>query len=213
MSLDGKIATKRGDSKWVSGDESRRYVHYLRYISDAIMVGVNTVLMDDPQLTARCSSRGGMVKIQPLRVIVDASGRTPTNARIFNQPGNVLLALGRKVSQDQKRIYAKSGAEIIELSAKRGLVSLDELLLALGQREITSVLVEGGATLLGTLCDENLIDKVIVFIAPIIIGGEKARTAIGGKGVDKVVNSLKLERVRIKRFDNDLMITGYFRRK
>ena len=209
MSLDGKIATRSGDSKWISGDESRRYVHYLRYTSDAIMVGVNTVIADDPQLTSRCSYRGGAVKKQPLRVIVDATGRTPVTARVFNEPGRVLLALGGKVSPSQKEAYAKLGTEILELPAKRGLVGLEELLIALGQRQITNVLVEGGASLLGSFFDRSLVDKVMVFIAPIVIGGDKARTAIGGKGVDKVVNSLKLERMKTKRFDGDLMITGY----
>jgi diaminohydroxyphosphoribosylaminopyrimidine deaminase / 5-amino-6-(5-phosphoribosylamino)uracil reductase len=213
MSLDGKIATKNGDSKWISGDESRRHVHFLRYTSDAIMVGVNTILADDPQLTSRCSFRGGIAKKQPLRVIVDTTGKTPTTARVFNEPGKVLLAVGGKVSQSQKKAHIKLGAEILELSSRRGLIDLNELLMALGQKQITSVLVEGGAVLLGSLCDQNLIDKITVFVAPIIIGGEKARTAVGGKGVDKVVNSLKLERVKTRRFDNDLMITGYVGRK
>ena len=213
MSLDGKIATRSGDSKWISGDESRRYVHFMRYTSDAVMVGVNTVLADDPQLTARCSYRGGMAKKQPLRVILDSTGRTPATARVFNEPGDVLLALGEKVSAAQKKVYAKLGAEILDLPTKRGLIDLDKLLLVLGQKQITSVLAEGGASLLGSLCDRNLVDKVTVFIAPIIIGGEKARTAIGGKGIDKVVNSLKLERVKTKRSDSDLMITGYIGRR
>ena len=212
MSLDGKIATKSGDSKWISGDESRRYVHFMRYTSDAVMVGVNTVLTDDPQLTVRCSFRGGMAKKQPLRVILDVTGRTPATARIFNEPGNVLMVLGEKVSNAQKQVYTKLGADILELPSKRGLIDLDKLLLGLGQKQITSVLVEGGATLLGSLCDENLVDKVTVFIAPIILGGEKARTAIGGKGIDKVVNSLKLECIKIKRSDSDMMLTGYIRR-
>jgi diaminohydroxyphosphoribosylaminopyrimidine deaminase/5-amino-6-(5-phosphoribosylamino)uracil reductase len=213
MSLDGKIATKSGDSKWISSDESRRYVHFIRYTSDAVMVGVNTVLIDDPQLTARCNVWGGVTKKQPLRVILDVTGKTPLTARVFNEPGSVLLALGENVNTTQKKAYAKLGAEIVELPSKRGLIDLDKLLLALGQKQITSVLVEGGAILLGSLCDRNLVDKVNVFISPIIIGGEKARTAIGGKGVDKVVNSLKLEHVKTKRSDSDMMITGYIGRK
>jgi len=94
MSIDGKIAARTGDSKWISSDESRRYVHFLRYTTDAVMAGVNTVLIDDPQLTSRASFRGGVTKKQPLRVIVDASGRTPVTAKIFNAPGQVLMVLG-----------------------------------------------------------------------------------------------------------------------
>jgi len=213
MSLDGKIATKSGDSKWISGDESRRYVHFLRYISDAIMVGVNTILIDDPQLTARCGFRGGMTRKQPLRVIVDALGRTPLTSRILSEPGTVLLAVSEAVTPAQKRAYTRAGAEVLVLPSKKGMIDLDELLSLLGKKQITSVLVEGGSTLLGSLCDLNVVDKMTVFIAPIIIGGEKARTAIGGKGIDKVVNSLKLERIKTNQFDSDLMITGYIGRK
>jgi diaminohydroxyphosphoribosylaminopyrimidine deaminase/5-amino-6-(5-phosphoribosylamino)uracil reductase len=213
MSVDGKIAARTGDSKWISSDESRRYVHFLRYTTDAVMVGVNTILTDDPQLTSRASIRGGMTKKQPLRVIVDATGRTPLTAKVFNQPGQVLMALGEKVSTAQKKAYQKLGAEILEIPAKRGLIDLEKLLIALGEKQITSILVEGGATLMGSLCDRNLADKAIVFVAPVIIGGEKARTAIGGKGTDKVVNSIKLERVKTRRSDSDMMITGYIGRR
>jgi diaminohydroxyphosphoribosylaminopyrimidine deaminase / 5-amino-6-(5-phosphoribosylamino)uracil reductase len=209
MSLDGKIATKSGDSKWISNDDSRRFVHYLRYTSDAIMVGVNTVLADDPQLTSRYSFNGGTAKKQPLRVIVDATGRTPKTARIFNEPGKVLLALGKNVPVSRKRIYQNLGAEIAELPAKRGKIVLEDLLRILGKRQITSVLVEGGANLLGSFFDDDLVDKMIVFIAPIVIGGEKARTAVGGKGVSKVIESLKLERIRSRQPNGDTIIAGY----
>jgi diaminohydroxyphosphoribosylaminopyrimidine deaminase / 5-amino-6-(5-phosphoribosylamino)uracil reductase len=213
MSVDGKIAARTGDSKWISSDESRRYVHFLRYTADAVMVGVNTILTDDPQLTSRANIRGGVTKKQPLRVVVDATGRTPLTAKVFNQPGQVLMALSDKVSPIQKKAYQKLGAEILEMPAKRGLIDLDKLLIALGEKQITSVLVEGGATLMGSICDRNLADKAIVFVAPVIIGGEKARTAIGGKGTDKVVNSIKLERVKTRRSDSDMMITGYIGRR
>ena len=213
MSLDGKIAARTGDSKWISSDESRRYVHFLRYTTDAVMVGVNTILTDDPQLTSRASIRGGVAKNQPLRVIVDAHGRTPLTAKVFNLPGQVLLAVSDKVSAAQKKAYKKLGAEVLELPAKRGLIDLDKLLIVLGKKQIAGVLVEGGAALLGSLCDNNLVDKAVVFVAPVIIGGEKARTAVGGKGADKVVNSIKLQRVKTRRSDSDMMITGYIGRR
>jgi len=214
VSLDGKIATRSGDSKWISGDEARRYVHNLRYTSDAIMAGVNTVLADDPHLTARCcGGRGGTARKQPLRVIVDSKGRTPLTAQVFSEPGETLLALGKLVTPEEKTAFAQVGAELLELPSEGGLVDLKKLLNALGKREITSVLVEGGGILLGSLFDSGLVDKVIAFIAPIIIGGKEAKTAVGGKGVDKVVNSLKLERVSVKRLGEDLMISGYIAAK
>ncbi len=210
MSLDGKIATRSGDSRWISSLEARQYVHSLRGKSDAIMVGANTIITDDPQLTARCcGGRGGAVKKQPLRVIVDGKGRIPLTARVFAEPGEALLVLGRKASKEEKEAYKRADAKLLELPSEEGYIDLERLMKALGERQITSVLVEGGSSLLGSLFDQGLVDKVIVFIAPIIIGGEAAKTAVGGRGVGKVVDSLKLENITEERFGNDIMITGY----
>jgi len=210
VSLDGKIATRKGDSRWISGREARKYVHCLRYTTDAIMAGVNTVLADDPHLTTRCSGgRGGTARKQPLRVIVDGEGRTPLTARIFNEPGKTLLALGKVAKPGEKAAFAQAGAEILELPTAEVLVDLGKLLEALGRWEITSVLVEGGGILLGSLFDHGLVDKVIAFIAPIIIGGAEAKTAVVGKGVDKVAESFRLERVRVEKLGDDLMVSGY----
>ena len=213
LSLDGKIATKSGDSKWISGEEARKYVHNLRHISDAIMAGVNTILIDDPHLTCRCGGRGGIVRKQPLRVIVDGKGRTPLTARVFSEPGNTLLALGRFVTSEEAAAFAQVGAELLELPSEGGRVNLGGLLKALGKRGITSVLVEGGGILLGSLFDCGLVDKVVAFIAPIVIGGREAKTAVTGNGVDKVVDSFKLERVSFQRFSEDLMISGYIKER
>jgi len=210
ISLDGKMATKSGDSKWISGEAARKQVHNLRHTTDCIMAGVNTVLVDDPHLTARsCGGRGGTARAQPLRVIVDSKGRTPLTARVFSEPGKTLLALGRAVKPEEKESFAQAGAELLESPSAEGRVDLEKLLRVLGQREITSVLVEGGGILLGSLFDGGLVDKVIAFIAPIIIGGKEAKTAASGKGVDKVVDSLKLERVSVEKLGEDLMVCGY----
>jgi diaminohydroxyphosphoribosylaminopyrimidine deaminase/5-amino-6-(5-phosphoribosylamino)uracil reductase len=210
ISLDGKIATRKGDSRWISSSESRKYVHNLRYIADAIMVGVNTVLADDPQLTTRCcGGRGGTARKQPLRVIVDGEGRTPLTARLFKEPGETLLVLGRKATPEEKTAFTKAGAEIVELPAAKGMVDPEKLLEALGERNITSILVEGGGILFGSLFDQGLVDKVVAFIAPIIIGGAEARTAVAGSGVDRVADSLRLERVKVERFGDDLAVSGY----
>jgi diaminohydroxyphosphoribosylaminopyrimidine deaminase/5-amino-6-(5-phosphoribosylamino)uracil reductase len=210
MSLDGKIATRSGDSKWISGDEARHYVHNLRYTSDAIMAGVNTVLADNPHLTARCcGGRGGTAKKQPLRVIVDGKGRTPLSAQIFKEPGETLLALGRPAKPGETASFTRVGAELLELPSADNCVDLKKLFKALAEREITSVLVEGGGILLGSMFDQGLVDKVIAFIAPIIIGGQETKTAVAGKGVDKMVDSIRLKRVRVERFGPDLMVSGY----
>lgn len=209
-SLDGKIATRSGDARWISGEEARKYVHSLRYTHDAIIVGVNTILADDPRLTARiCGGKGGTAKTQPLRVVVDSKGRTPLTARVFGEPGKTLMALGREATLEERAAFAQVGADVLELPSDDGRVDLPKLMEALGEREIASVLVEGGGTLLGALFDCGLVDKVIAFIAPIIIGGEGAPTAVGGRGVDRIADSLKLESICVERFGEDVMVSGY----
>lgn len=209
ISLDGKIATKSGDSEWISGVESRKYVHYLRYTTDAIMVGANTVIADNPRLTCRYAGRGGETKKQPLRVIVDGRGRISPDAQVFSEPGRTLLALGKSVGVAKKAAFSRVGAEILELPSEAGLLDLKSLLRALGEREITSVLVEGGGILLGSLFDQRLVDKVIAFITPIIIGGAEAKVAVAGNGVDRIAGAINLERVSLERFGEDFMISGY----
>ncbi len=211
ISLDGKIATRNGDSKWISSKEARKYVHYLRYTSDAIMVGANTVRTDDPQLTCRFGGTGGEAKKQPLRVVVDGRGHTPATAQVFGEPGKVLLVLGRRVRVEKKQSFIHVGAELLELPSEKGQLKLEQLLKALGTRQITSILVEGGGILLGSLFDAGLINKVITFIAPIIIGGGAAKTAVAGEGVDTVKNALRLERINVEKIGEDLMLSGYIK--
>ena len=213
MSLDGKIATSSGDSKWISNEESRKYLHILRHITDAIMVGAKTILIDDPHLTARSGGgRGGTSRNQPLRVIVDGRGLISPAARIFSEPGKTLLAIGKVAAPEERKAFSGADADLIELLSDGEQIDMERLLRILGEKQITSVLAEGGGVLLGDLFDRGLVDKVIAFIAPIIIGGAEAKTPVGGKGVDKVVDSIKLERVKVARFGDDLMISGYVKR-
>jgi len=210
ISLDGKIATRSGDSRWISSELSRKRVHSLRYITDAIMAGVNTVLHDDPELTARsCGGKGGVVKAHPLRVIVDSNGRTPLTAKVLAAPGRTLLAMARDVSSEEEKAFAETDAELLDLPSVEGWVDLKKLLKALGDKEITSVLVEGGGCLLGSLFDNRLVDKVVAFIAPIIIGGEKAKPAVAGGGVDKVADAMRLEKITTERLGDDMLLSGY----
>ncbi|MFC2059038.1 bifunctional diaminohydroxyphosphoribosylaminopyrimidine deaminase/5-amino-6-(5-phosphoribosylamino)uracil reductase RibD, partial [Chloroflexota bacterium] len=210
MSLDGKIATRCGDSKWISGEESRRYVHDLRRTADAIMVGVNTVLTDNPQLTARY----GEVKTsrQPLRVIVDSQGRTPLTAQVLRQPNRTLFAVASPPESKAKQL-AEAGAEVLHLPEKNRSVDLERLLRALGERQITSVLVEGGESLFGSLFDLGLVDKVIAFIAPVIIGGKEAKTAVGGMGIENIREALHLSAVSVNRLGQDMLVSGYIDKK
>jgi len=216
MSLDGKIATRSGDSKWITGEESRRFVHELRNIVDAVMVGVNTVKTDNPRLTARsCSGKGGKPKKQPLRVIVDGRGSTPETAQVFREPGNTLVVLSGPVDKARAEAYRQVGSDVIELprkSAGESLVDLEQLLRELGKREMTHILVEGGGKLVGSLFDANLIDRLIVLIAPIVIGGLDAPSPVGGKGIGRIREAFAIDRMTVIKSGNDIMISGYPRR-
>jgi diaminohydroxyphosphoribosylaminopyrimidine deaminase/5-amino-6-(5-phosphoribosylamino)uracil reductase len=208
-SLDGKIATRSGDSRWISSEESRRYVHYLRYISDAIMAGANTVIEDNPRLTCRYAGKGGEAKKQPIRVIVDGKARTSDKSQVFNEPGKAIIVIDKKVEPEKKAVFAGIDVEIMELTSKKGILDLHRLMKNLGERGITSVLVEGGGILLGSMFDQGLVDKVIAFVSPVIIGGQDAATAVAGNGIEKVVDAIKLERVTTEKFGDDIMISGY----
>ncbi len=210
MSLDGKIATKTGDSRWISSEPSRRYVHNLRHQVDAIMVGVDTIIADDPQLTARAGRDGGQAEKQPLRVVVDSKARIPTSARVFQVPGRTVVAVARgHASSARMKALSHDHTEIIEISPLEGLVDLRELLRILGQRGVTSIMVEGGAGVFGSLFEHRLVDKMLVFIAPIIIGGEEAKVPVKGKGVEKVAQALSLTRIKVDMVSNDILVIGY----
>ncbi|MDP2728154.1 MAG: bifunctional diaminohydroxyphosphoribosylaminopyrimidine deaminase/5-amino-6-(5-phosphoribosylamino)uracil reductase RibD [Dehalococcoidia bacterium] len=209
-SLDGKIATRTGDSKWITGEEARCRVHQVRDTVDAIMVGVNTVLADDPRLTARLDrAPEGIPERQPLRVIIDSRGRTPPEAHVFQKPGQVLLATTSAIEPDRARSLEQAGAKIILLPERQGLVDLLVLMKALRQREITSVLVEGGGTLLASLLEERLIDKVMAFLAPVLIGGREALTPLEGQGISSMAQALRLRRPRVEVLGEDVLISGY----
>lgn len=207
MSLDGKIATRTGDSKWVTGEDARAFVHELRETADAVMVGIGTVMADNPILTTR-DRQGNPGEGQPLRVVVDSRGRTPPGAMLLAQPGETLIAVAG-ADEGVRRALAEAGASVEVLPADDGSVNLTELMSVLGRREVTSVLVEGGGTLLGSLFDQGLVDKVIAFVAPIVIGGESARTPVEGRGVERLVQATHLVRTSVTQFGADTAITGY----
>ncbi|MCZ6789294.1 MAG: bifunctional diaminohydroxyphosphoribosylaminopyrimidine deaminase/5-amino-6-(5-phosphoribosylamino)uracil reductase RibD [Chloroflexi bacterium] len=206
-SLDGKIATRTGDARWITGVTARRRANQLRAASDVVMVGIGTVLADDPLLTAR-DDQDHPLPHQPLRVIVDSSGRTPATARLFQEPGQVLIA-GSRISPRRAGALKGAGAEVLELPAMDGSVDLRALMAALGQRQATAVLVEGGGRLLGSVLGLGLADKVVVFLAPVIIGGAEAVPAVGGVGSGTVGEALRLADVSVEQVGEDLMVVGY----
>jgi diaminohydroxyphosphoribosylaminopyrimidine deaminase / 5-amino-6-(5-phosphoribosylamino)uracil reductase len=209
MSLDGKIATRTGDSKWITSEEARNYAHALRSTFDAIMVGVNTIVADNPHLTAKgCGGRSGIGKMQPLRLVVDGKGRIPVDSHVFEPPGEVLVAVGAPLDPVRRQALVQVGAEVVELPARKGVVDVGELFKVLGKRGVVTVLVEGGGKLLGSLFDQRLVDKVVAFVAPVIIGGRKA-ASVGGNGAENMAAALRLNRVDIKVFGDDVLVSGY----
>ena len=208
MSLDGKISTHTGDSKWITGDKARWHVHKMRTRADAIMVGIGTALADDPRLTAR-DERGNPLSRQPLRVVVDSRGRLPATARLLSEPGKTLIAVGSGVTGSQMGEHG-DGVEFRHFPLRDEHIDLQGLIEFLAEeRDVTSIMVEGGGTLLGAMFDLGLVDKVVAFVAPTIIGGASAPSPVGGLGAEMMADALELERVQWKRLGRDMLITGY----
>ena len=209
MSLDGKIATYTGDSKWVTGVASRRVVQKMRRECDAVLVGINTVLADDPQLTAR-DEEGSSLPRQPLRVVLDSQCRTPSDAKMLREPGNTLIMTSESVSPTRVAELTDRGAQVLRVPLnEEGRVDLPETMAKLGRQDVVNLLVEGGGTVLGALFDAGLVDKVCAFIAPKIIGGEAAPTPVGGVGAPTMSQSFELERTRWEQIGEDWLIIGY----
>ena len=206
-SLDGKIATATGDSRWITSVEARAYAHELRAASDAVMVGIGTALADDPQLTAR-DTHGRPLPRQPTRVVVDSTGRLPPTAHMLAEPGETVVAVTR-LPDARCRALELAGARVVRASSDDGAVDLSALLTELGRGDTTSVLVEGGGVLLGSLFDAGLVDKVVGFVAPTIIGGAEAPSPVAGAGARRIADAVRLSRVRTLRLGRDVAIVGY----
>ena len=209
MSLDGKIATGSGDSKWITSEESRRQSRILRSQVDAVVVGIGTVIKDDPRLTVR-DECGIPSNDQPIRVVVDSTARVPLDSKLLAEPGLSIIATAKPDIENAKRLL-EAGAEIIEAPGDDGTVDLQYLLASLAARRITSVLVEGGGILLGSFFDLGLVDKVVAFVSPVIIGGEDARSPVKGIGAATMAGALRLKRSSTYLIGEDLVITGYVR--
>ncbi len=210
MSLDGKIATRTGSSQWITGPAARARVQQMRKELDAIMVGIGTTLADDPQLTARDADGEPLPSnLQPVRIVVDSSGRTPPTARMLKQPGRTIIATAAGVPRDRVARLEDAGAEVREFAGPDGRVNLSALLEFLGEEGIVSALVEGGGVILGAALDARLIDKVCAFVAPMLIGGAGAPSPVAGSGATVIADALRLQRTTIEPIGPDWLITGY----
>jgi diaminohydroxyphosphoribosylaminopyrimidine deaminase/5-amino-6-(5-phosphoribosylamino)uracil reductase len=209
MTLDGKIATHTGDSQWISNAASREYTHKLRSEYDAIMVGIGTVLADDPLLNVRLDGDWR----QPVKVVVDSKCRIPLDAQIFKE-GVTILACGAEADPAKIEALRHAGVEIMkEPSPHDARVNLPALLSRLGAVNISGILVEGGGILLGSLLDQRLVHRVTACVGPKIIGGHTAPGPVGGLGVDTISDALELEKISYNTYENDIMITGVIRQK
>jgi len=202
MSLDGRIATTTGHSKYITGREARKYVHKLRSELDAIMVGINTVLKDNPQLTTRLV-RGR----NPFIIVVDSTLRIPVNAKLLNDPSKVIIATSSKASKANVKQFLQRGVKVLTIKQKGGKIDLNELMKELGKMEIGSIMIEGGAELNAEAIRSKIADKILFFIAPGLIG--EGLGAIGDLGIKKVDRSIKLKNLTSRKIGKDILIEAY----
>jgi len=209
MSLDGKIATKTDESKWITGLGSRKNVHRLRNEVAGIMVGVNTVIADNPELTCRIENGNN-----PIRIIVDSKLRIPIDSKVLNNQCIVktIIATTDQADMLKKIEIEKKGVKVLITKSLDGRVDLQDLMSKLGQKNIDSILLEGGGTLNYSALEQGIVDKVQVYIAPKIIGGEKSKTPVEGSGIEDLTKAFQLHRISYKTIDEDILIEGYIRR-
>ncbi|HTF99900.1 MAG TPA: bifunctional diaminohydroxyphosphoribosylaminopyrimidine deaminase/5-amino-6-(5-phosphoribosylamino)uracil reductase RibD [Nitrospirota bacterium] len=206
QTLDGKIATSSGESKWITGEEARREAHHLRNVHDAVLVGVNTVLKDDPSLTARIP--GGR---DPLRIVVDSKLRTPPSAKILKQKSSSKTYIATLPDAPKERLIKllDAGAEIILAREKNGAVDLKHLMKTIGSYGVSSVLIEGGAEVNASALQTGIVDSVAIFIAPILMTGRDSLCSIGGMSPFKLSSAVRLRNWEVKFIGKDILLQGY----
>lgn len=206
MSLDGKIATAFGESKWITGNEARSEVHKLRNDLSAIMVGVDTVIMDNPQLTCRM-----LEGRNPIRIIVDSTLRIPKDSKVLENTNEIktIIATTEKAPKEKVDYLENLGVMIIKTKSKDGKVNLKELMIKLGELKVDSILLEGGATLNHSALEVGIVDKVLIYIAPKIIGGAKSKTPVGGNGIEKLKSAFKVKDLTVSMVGEDILLQGY----
>jgi diaminohydroxyphosphoribosylaminopyrimidine deaminase/5-amino-6-(5-phosphoribosylamino)uracil reductase len=194
-SLDGKVAARDGSSRWITGEAAREDVHRLRAWSDAIVVGAGTALADDPALTVRMPGYRGR---PPLRVLVDARGRVPSTGDLFDDEAPTLVATTELAPRERREEWRAAGADVVVYEPEAGRVPLREVVADLGKRDVQAMLLEGGPTLAWAAVEDGVVDKVVVYLAPKLIGGDDAPTVLGGRGFAPIANALGL---RVRSFD------------
>lgn len=202
MSADGRIATKTGDSKYITSEEARTLVHKLRTEVDAVMVGLNTVLRDDPELTPRLYSGK-----DPLKIVVDSALNMPKKCNLMKSPGKLIIATTSKASKNEIQKMQDKGVRIIIAKSSRGMVDIVDLMKHLGRHEITSVMIEGGSELNSSAIQAGVVDKILIFTAPKLIGN--GHGAIGNLGVSKIDKAINLKEPVCSRVGKDMLVEAY----
>ena len=210
MSLDGKTATRTGEARWITGEASRNRVHEMRNAVDAVLVGIGTILADDPDLTTRLP---GTDCRHPDRVVIDSHLRIPSRARVLahRNRGRTILIAGPHAAESRTRELRELGAEVIIVEGGERRVDLRLVVARLYALGITSVLIEGGSEIAASSLEAGIVDKLVFFIAPLLIGGREAPSVIGGRGVGPLAEALRLRNVRWDTVGEDIMVEGYVR--
>ena len=211
-SLDGKIATYKKESKWITSEASRLLVHRLRWEVDAVVVGVNTVIADDPELNVRIRGRE---ENNPIRIILDSSLRIPLGSKIVKNAKDKKSWVATRLPPNDKKVKRLKdlGVKVICLPSKEDKIDLLALMKELTKYDIVHLMIEGGGKVNAAALEAGIVDKVLFFIAPIIIGGENAITAVRGKGVSSVEDAFKLKDVKMRRIGRDFLIEGYIKKE
>ncbi len=206
--LDGRTATRTGDSRWVTGEAARHYVHRLRHAVDAIMVGIHTIQTDDPSLTTRLEGRPAK---DPIRIILDTRLSIAPDAKVLQQASDAdtILVAGQGVGQNKKAVLENGGNRVIEAALKNNRIDLVALMQQLGALEISSILVEGGSRVLASAFTAGIVDKVQFFYAPKVLGGDDGVPICSGPGPELMNQSIPIKDITVQRFDDDVLIEGY----
>ena len=209
--LDGLIATRTGDSKWITNPRSRQFVHELRHAVDAVMVGIGTVVKDNPRLTTRLEGHKGS---DPIRIILDTRLSIPLEARLLHlsSDSDTLIVTGRLVSAEKRRALERTGVRFLAMDCHEDQIDLRALVRDLGKMEITSFLIEGGSRVNGAALRAGIVDKIYMFYAPKIYGGDDGAPICAGPGVEFMEKSMRLKNISVHRFEDDVMIEGYLKK-
>ncbi len=206
--LDGRIATSSGDSKWITNAASRGYGHRIRHEVDAILIGSGTLKADDPSLTARLEDGPGK---DPMRVILDSTLGIDLNAKVLTQTSTAptVLVAGPHADFEKRKSLEKMGIQILDVSLKDGALDLEQVVIKLGQMSVTSLLIEGGGRVASSALRAGIVNKVLYFMAPKFLGGSDGTPVFGGKGVEKIADAFQLERMSIHTLEGDILVQGY----